>query len=185
MDTNGLILAGGYSTRMGTDKALLVYNGTPQREFLFGLLGRHCRAVHVSCRADQNVPAHLNPILDAYNITGPLNGILSAFMSKANIAWLAIAVDMPFINDHAIEALLASRDKTKLATCFRNPQTQQPEPLLTVWETTAYPLLLKFAEEGNISPRDFLMKHPVNLIEPPDERILISFNSPEDRHRYK
>ena len=181
MDINGLILAGGYSTRMGTDKALLVYNGTPQREFLFDLLSRHCRAVHVSCREDQNVPAHFNPIIDACNIPGPLNGILTAFTSNANTAWLTVAVDMPFVNDEAIEALLSNRDKTKVATCFRSAQTQQPEPLLTVWERTAYPLLLAYANEGNISPREFLKTHPVNLIEPPNDRILMNFNSPDDR----
>ena len=184
MSVIGLILAGGYSRRMGTDKGLLVYNETPQREFLFGLLQRRCAAVYTSCRMDQNVPAHLNPISDAFNIPGPLNGILSAFKFDASQAWLTVAVDMPFVNDEAIKALLTNRDETKFATCFRNPETQQPEPLLTIWETTAYPFLLKHAEEGNISPRDFLNKHAVNVVEPPDERILLNFNSPEDRQRF-
>jgi molybdenum cofactor guanylyltransferase len=184
-DINGLVLAGGYSRRMGTDKGLIVYHERPQREFLWELLARQCRAVYISCRADQNVPAHLNPIIDAYDIPGPLNGILSAFSLNASTAWLAIAVDMPFVNDQAIEALLSGRDKTKVATCFRSPQTQQPEPLLTLWEPAAYPLLQKFAEERNVSPREFLKRHPVKLIEPPDERMLLNFNCPDDRHRHK
>ena len=185
MNINGLVLAGGYSRRMGTDKGLMIYNERPQREFLLELLARHCSEVYISCRAEQNVPAHLNPIIDAYNMPGPLNGILSAFRSNATAAWLTIAVDMPFVNDQAIETLLSSRDETKVATCFHNPKTQQPEPLLTLWETMAYPLLQKFAERGNVSPREFLKTHPVKLIEPPDERILINFNSPEDRHTYE
>jgi molybdopterin-guanine dinucleotide biosynthesis protein A len=156
----------------------------PQREYLFGLLQRHCAAVHTSCRADQNVPAHLNPVLDAFNISGPLNGVLSAFKFNADTPWLAVAIDMPFVNDHAIEALLAGRDETKLATSFINPKIHQPEPLLTIWERAAYPLLLKFAEQGNISPRDFLKTHSIKLIEAADERILVNFNSPEDRRRF-
>ncbi len=36
-DIYGLVLAGGLSTRMGTDKRLLAYNGKPHGEFLFDL----------------------------------------------------------------------------------------------------------------------------------------------------
>ena len=184
MDINGLILAGGYSTRMGTDKGLLVYHDRPQREFLFNLLTRHCRAVYVSCRTEQHVPLHLNPIIDFYDLPGPLNGIMSAFRLNANTAWLTIAVDMPYINDETIEVLLSRRDRTKLATCFYNPQTNQPEPLLSLWESEAHSFLMKFVDAGNFSPRDFLKRHPVNLITPPDERILMNFNSPEDRRSF-
>lgn len=177
-DLYGLILIGGYSSRMGTDKSLLEYNGKPQREFLFDLLKNFCDHVFISCRKDQQIPSHLNPIVDSFNISGPLNGILSAFKHKSDTSWLVIAVDMPFVNKHALELLITNRDKKKMATCFYNAKEKQPEPLLTVWERNSYPSLLKFVDNGNVSPREFLKSHPVSMVNPPDEKTILNFNYP-------
>lgn len=163
---------------MGTDKGLLVYHGRPQREFLFALLKKYCVGVHTSCREDQGIPEELHPLADRFHMSGPLNGILSAFHHK-HTAWLTVAIDMPFVNDGTIELLIAGRDSTRLATCFYNRETKQPEPLLTIWERQAYPFLLKFAHTGNISPRDFLRTHPVKMIDPPDDKVLLNINYPQ------
>ena len=176
---NGLVLTGGYSTRMGTDKSLIVYNGRPQREFLFELLKKYCDDAFVSCRREQQVPAVFNPLFDRSDLSGPLNGILSAFQHMGS-SWLAVAVDMPFVDDRAIGTLLRNRDKTKMATCYLNKATQQPEPLLTIWESHAHSHLSAFAKNGNVSPREFLKTHPVKMINPPDDKILRNINHPGD-----
>lgn len=174
------MLAGGHSTRMGRDKGLLIYNGKPQREFLFDLLKTFCGQVYTSCRTDQHIPEIFNPLPDRFDIAGPMNGILTAFTHQPDASWLITAVDMPFVNRDALQLLISSREENKIATCFYNPETQQPEPLLTLWEREAYPLLSEFTKKGNIGPREFLKTHPVNLIHPPDEKTLLNFNSPED-----
>jgi len=177
----GLILSGGQSTRMGTDKSLLDYKGKPQREYLFELLSKFCASVFTSCRKDQEVPALLNPIVDAYTIQGPVNGILSAFRAHPKTSWLIVAVDMPFIDEAALQLLLDNRDENKMATCFLHMPDKFPEPLFTLWEPSAYPALLKFTSSGNISPRSFLEQHEVKMITPPDEKILLNINYPKDR----
>jgi molybdopterin-guanine dinucleotide biosynthesis protein A len=177
---NGLVLAGGHSMRMGTDKGLLIYNGKPQREFLFELLKEFCHQVYTSCRKDQQIPEMLNPLPDRFEIAGPMNGVLSAFSHRPDASWLTIAVDMPYVSRDNLQLLVNARDQKKIATCFYNPETQQPEPLLTLWESEAYPLLLEFTEKGNVSPREFLKTHHVNLIQPPDDKTLLNFNTPED-----
>jgi molybdenum cofactor guanylyltransferase len=165
---------------MGTDKSMLEYNGKPQREYLHGLLEQCCDQVFVSCRKDQSVPDHLNPLVDRFHIAGPLNGILSAFAFQPASAWLVVAVDMPFVTAATFQLLISNRDKNKMGTCFYNTETQQPEPLLTLWEPEAYPLLLQFVEKGNISPREFLKSVPVAMIHPPDEKTLVNVNYPRD-----
>lgn len=175
---NGLVLTGGFSTRMGRDKSLLEYNGMPQREFLFDLLTRCCVKVYTSCRKEQQVPDRLHPIFDRYEMRSPLNGILSAFDLTPSAAWLVVAVDMPFITASALEVLIGQRDPGKLATCFFNPETNLPEPLLTLWEHRAYSPLTAFAAMGKISPREFLKTHPVKIIHPPDPQILQNINYP-------
>ena len=176
---NGLILAGGFSRRMGTDKSLLVYRGKPQREYLSDLLKKYCSKVFISCRKEQNVPPALNPLFDSFSIEGPLNGILSAFQIEKT-SWLTVAVDMPYVDELAIEMLIDNRDAKKMATCFFNRDTKQPEPLLTLWERDVHQHLLAFVKKGNISPREFLRTHPIKMIDPPHGKTLLNYNSPKD-----
>lgn len=179
-DVYGLVLAGGRSVRMGTDKGLLDYKGKPQREYLFDLLSNLCECVFTSCRAEQKLPYTLNPIADKFEYEGPLNGILSAIQTHPEKAWLTVAVDMPFVDLAALQFLLANRDPNKMATCFLHVPENFPEPLLTLWEPAAYPDLITYAAAGNISPRVFLETSPIKTLKPVDKRILLNVNYPKD-----
>ena len=173
----GLVLAGGKSSRMGTDKGLIVFHGKPQREHMFDLLQSHCDKVYTSSFQGQQVPEKLNPLVDEYDLGSPINGILTAFKNFPECAWLIIAVDMPKVNHDVINLLLQNRDHSKMATCFYNSDEKLPEPLLTLWEPAAYPLLQEFVKGGRVSPRDFLKQHDIQMIYPPDNTIFQNINS--------
>jgi len=180
-DVFGLILAGGKSIRMGTDKSLLDYKGKPQREHLFEMLSTICEEVFTSCREDQNVPDSLHPLRDQFSYPGPISGILTGLKNNPKKAWLILAVDMPFVDEAALEFLLNHRDKNKVATCFLHKAEKFPEPLLTLWEPSTYELLEKFVARGGISPRFFLETSDVKTLLPPNEKILLNINYPKDR----
>src|SRR5688572_10585476 len=112
----GLVLAGGKSSRMGFDKGGILYHDIPQKQFVFRALSRVCQAVFTSCRQDQNVDETLNTITDHFQLPGPLNGIMSAFEKFPDCAWMSVALDMPYVDDAVLNELLASRDKSKVAT---------------------------------------------------------------------
>jgi molybdopterin-guanine dinucleotide biosynthesis protein A len=181
----GLVLAGGKSTRMGSDKGLIAYHTKSQREVLFDILARNCERVFTSSNESQDVPASLNPLLDAYDIKGPMNGILSAFKNFPDKAWLIVAVDMPCVDDQVLGQLISARNISKVATCFYNEEQKFPEPLLTLWEPMAFSLLLKWYEGGNVSPKHFLANHDVQLVKPHDQKIFSNINSQEDVDRYR
>lgn len=182
---NGLVLAGGLSSRMRTDKGLLVYHGVPQREFLFDLLKQFCDEVYTSCREGQSIPNTFHPLVDRLDIPGPMNGIMSAFAQAPQASWLIMAVDMPYVDAATLKLLLEKRDRAKVATCFYNPERAEPEPLLTVWEDHAYPLLRRYVDAEKFSPKEFLKTHPVQMIQPPNEQTLLNFNTPDDLHEKK
>jgi molybdenum cofactor guanylyltransferase len=184
MKINGLILAGGESLRMGSDKSLIEFHGVPQRQFLFELLQKFCDVVYTSCRANADIPASLNPLKDKFDIRGPFNGILSAFQHQES-AWLTVPVDMPYIDEAAISYLLSHRMSQKVATCYSDSDGQLPEPLFTVWEASAAPYLKAFYQSGKTRPREFLMTHEVNVIKPLSPLIHVNVNSPEDLERFR
>lgn len=180
----GLVLAGGQSSRMGSNKALLDFHGLPQIDYLVGVLEEFCEKVFISVGNDADPDKFKNAIKDQFNFSSPLNGILSAFEFESNVAWLTTPVDMPGISVATIQQLILGRDLQKVATCFYNPAQQQPEPLFTIWEPSSYFRLKAFADKGKISPRDFLQANEVTMLKNDDLRLFNNINSKADLARW-
>jgi len=178
----GLVLAGGKSLRMGTDKSLIQYHGIPQREYMLKLIDALGIPVYLSCRPDQVGTINTNyPLLpDRIMDLGPYGAILSALMSSPDSAWLVVATDLPLVSQETLKQLLPQRNPAKMATAFHNPATGFPDPLITLWEPKAYSVLLSFLSQGNSCPRKALINSDINLIEADDPRWLMNVNTPED-----
>jgi molybdenum cofactor guanylyltransferase len=179
---NALILIGGKSSRMGTDKGLLDYHGKPQREYLFDLAKKYCSEVYFSCRAEQQFSE--NTIIDKYEL-GPIGGILSAFEHNQNTAWLVIACDMPLIDKNSVETLINHRNKESVATAFLNPETNAPDPLFTIYEPKTALLLAKYVEAGNKSPKIFLQNNDTEIIVSANLSFLTNVNTKEEFEQIK
>ena len=175
----GLVLAGGRSTRMGSDKSQLMFHGQPQADYLLHLLGSFCERVFLSVRPDHAGVGKRAAIVDQFTLDTPLNGLLSAFQQHPSVAWLTVPVDMPGIDAKAIAYLLAHRDTSRVATCFFDSEGIRPEPLFAIWETSCSRLLPAFHQQGGTSPRAFLMEHTAALLHAPDPRWLQNINTPE------
>lgn len=166
---------------MGGDKGMIRYQAKPQREYLFELLSATCDKVFTSCRKEQEIDEALNPVTDRFDFEGPMNGILSAFTLHPGKAWLVTAIDMPNITGDTFRYLKANRDPAKLATCFFDEKENAPEPLLTIFEPDAFPLLVKNLEAGNKSPRSFLRSSAVHLLKPDRPDLFFNVNYPHQR----
>ncbi len=183
----GLVLSGGKSTRMKSDKSLLQYHGTTQVEFAYGLLLPFCGKVFVSNRQEQSkLRAHQEfpqiHDLKEYQSIGPLGGILSAFAKFPKNHWLVLACDLPYVRRETIEYLLQKRNRRKIATAYRGSRDGLPEPLCAVYEAKAKTQLRKFFKQGIHCPRKIMIHSNVELIEPQDPKVLENIN---DRKEYK
>lgn len=178
---NGLVLAGGQSSRMGRDKAQLRYHEASQLDRTAALLGGVCDEVFISCRIDQldrYSEAGLPGIADSYLDLGPLGGLLSAQRHAPGAAWLVAACDLPFIDEPVITALQAGRNPFRFATAFIADSEGRPEPLLSIYEPKSRRRLLERHASGNDSLRSFLMNSRVQFIEPNDASKLRNVNDP-------
>jgi molybdenum cofactor guanylyltransferase len=171
---NGLILIGGRSSRMGSDKSLLAYHGQSQRAYLYELLNKYCSKVFFSCREEQDI--EYPKIIDNQCIS-PISGILSAFEIDAKTAWLVVACDMPSVDESVIQKLIQNRNSSKPATTFFNPVNQAPEPLLTIYEPSIFEILKKYVSAGNKSPMRLLQSFDIQLISLDDDAILKNVNT--------
>lgn len=184
----GLVLAGGKSQRMGQDKGQLDYHGLPQREYLYQLLEQELGIeAYLSCREDQSdsMPKGHRIVTDSFLGLGPYGAILSAFREDPNSAWLVVACDLPFVDKAGLQYLIDHRDTSSVATAFHNPATNFPDPLLTLWEPRAYPVLLQFLAQGHSCPRKVLINSPVQSIDVPNEQLLTNVNNPTELEKVK
>ncbi|AIZ42055.1 molybdenum cofactor guanylyltransferase [Cellulophaga baltica] len=176
----GLVLSGGKSTRMGTDKGLIAYHGIPQRDYIYKLLEEVCDATFLSIREDQAaaIPENFQIITDENEFKGPFNGILSAHRKYPKVAWLVLACDLPLIDVKALKELIQARDVTKLATSFALKENPLPEPLCALWEAEGLKAAVDYMNSGQGScPRKFLIRNDVALVFPSDEKVLLNANS--------
>lgn len=174
-----LVLGGGESLRMGRDKSKLDYYGEAQEAYLAKMIQGLDIEVYSSKRVydpDSEFPV----LVDRVSDMGPFGAILSAFMDQPDIAWLVIACDLPFISESEIISLLEKRDPSKIATTFKATDKDFPEPLITIWEPKAYPVLLKFLAQGVSCPRKVLINSDIKEILLENSKIVANVNTPEE-----
>ncbi len=176
----GLVLAGGGSRRMGEDKGRLEFHGLPHAVWTERLISEFCERTFVSVSAAQHDAepyAGLATITDQDPNGGPAVGLLSAWRRFPDVAWLAVAVDMPFLDPATLRTLLDGRQAEVLATAFEHADGTL-EPLCTVWEPAAYPVLTERVAGGDGSLRRLLEAAGIRGLEPPVPGVLVSVNSP-------
>ncbi len=180
-----LVLAGGRSTRMSVDKSLIFYHDLPQREHMYNMMLSLGLEAHLSLRSDQKeaVPPGTRVVVDTFLELGPYGALLSAFREDPTSAWLCVACDLPLLNATHLQMLLDRRNPSKLATAFYNPETSFPEPLITLWEPKAYPVMLQFLSLGYSCPRKVLINSDIELVEVSEASFMLNANTPEERQQ--
>lgn len=178
----GLVLAGGKSERMEFDKGALEYHGVSQRRFVYQQFQQLGMEGFVSCRKDQvaDIEEELPLILDTLEELGPMGALLSAFRQDPYSAWLIIACDLPYLSLDTIKQLLKNRDTSKLATAFRSPFIEFPEPLITIWEPRSYPVIQRFLKLGYKSLSKVLINSDIKMIQAKNTKELRNINNPDE-----
>lgn len=177
----GLVFAGGASSRMGEDKANIAYHGERQLDYACSLLDTLSEKTYISISDKNTYKSKHKQIPDSFIGLGPFGGLLSAFRKHPNVAWLTIPCDTPLIDNQVLEYLIENRNPSKYATCFHNPETQFPEPLITIWEPRSYNRLLHFLSRGYACPRKVLINSEIAEIMIKNPEKLKNANTPDER----
>lgn len=113
-DCIGVVLAGGKSSRMGTDKAQLLRGQQPMLAFCEQLLSEcGVKEIRISRNIEQG-------IRDVFPECGPLGGIYSSIRDLNNTAVLILPVDMPLLNAEDLRQLIAQGERFKVPTYYQD-----------------------------------------------------------------
>ena len=182
----GLVLAGGRSTRMGTDKAALIHpDGRSLARRTYDLLaGAGCVDVVLSLRHDQEIPVGFSDLPDLAIIRdpidstgGPLVGIVAAMSLHPGADWLVLACDLPRLDVATLSHLVASKHPDELFLSYRSEFDGLPEPLCALYASAALPLLRNTEFRCT---RKVLLRNECRLLDPLGPRALDNANTPDD-----
>lgn len=178
-----LLLSGGSSRRMRTDKALLEYAGRPQLLRTWEMLQEvNVAKVVVSINPEQceeAVRAGLPTLVDRIDSVGPVAGLLSAQMAEPDAAWMVVACDLPLLDVPTLETLISARAPHCDATAFDSRHDGLPEPLCAIWEPSSTTLLKQRYEARLYCPRSALQQLRTHRLPSPG-RALDNVNTPEE-----
>lgn len=176
----GWVLAGGRSSRMGRDKALIEYRGRPLAVIAAEAIAAVCATV--SLVGDPERYAHLGwPVLpDNFPGQGPLSGIEAA-LAATNAEWnLVVACDMPALDSAVLEGLFA------LGAECAVPQSAggQAEPLCAVYRKSCHADILEAMSRGVRKVTDAIPRAKIRYLQVADTRPFANLNTPEELRKY-
>jgi molybdopterin-guanine dinucleotide biosynthesis protein A len=145
----GYVLAGGRSTRMGRDKALLELGGEPLVRHAVHKLSRLTQAVHIL--SDRPELAGFAPLVpDLRPGFGPLGG-MEAALAHTQYDWtLLLPVDMPFLPTMLLEGWVRSVVAMPAARAALFTVEAVPQPALCLLHRELAPFVRSAAEEGRL-----------------------------------
>jgi len=185
LTTYGLVACGGSSSRMGTDKSMLIYDRKPQRYHMYEMLQPFCEKVFISCREEQagTVEDGYNILTDhpAYNEIGPMAALLSAFTAFPKKNMLLIGCDYPFLTANDLKQFSAYCNDEVHAVAFYNDKGNVYEPLLAWYDHNSFSALKEMYDTKQYSLQHFLRTVEAIKFYPGNEKSIISVDTPGRR----
>ncbi len=196
----GLVLAGGRSSRFGSDKSRAVLPGGTgdMVDFSIGLLAPLVdEGIAVSCRRDQlaylkEKGVVLIPDEDDGGQPTPLRGLVAA-LRKTRSALLVIPCDLPFMTSDVLALLVRARNETLkkrernggpalLRTTFVDEKGFL-ESLIGIYEAACLPRLEEALSLGRLGIWSALPSEGNRLIPRPEGSFFLNMNTPQEYER--
>jgi molybdopterin-guanine dinucleotide biosynthesis protein A len=179
------VLAGGKSSRMGTDKAFLDFGGQTLLQRSLATLRSVCADVAII--GDPARFAEFGPVFsDLFPGCGPLGGIHAALKHSYADLNLMVAVDMPFVSPELLRFILAAAENTSIVTVPRTGKGFQP--LCAVYRRNFIETAEANLRAGKYKIDASFSAIPMRIIEEVElsgagfsERDFFNVNTPDDR----
>ena len=189
-----MILAGGKSSRMGEDKAMISIEGIP--------LIRQIHDTIAECQSDSQsltrniyivtpwvakyqstLPATCQFILETQPHQGPIIGFEQG-LSQIESTWvLLLACDLPNLSTSVIRSWIDKLSEVAPETSAylpRNPHGKGWEPLCGFYRRSCLESLGEYINAGGNSFQGWLAANDVTELMVPDRQILFNCNTPAD-----
>ena len=195
-----IVLAGGKSSRMGRDKALIPIQGVPLLQLICQIAASCADKVYVVTPWQERYQQLLSPTVQFIREVpfsgetsgesfpqGPLIGFAQA-LGYVQTDWvLLLACDLPKLRVEVLQEWAATLDGVEdegiIAALVHH--TKGWEPLCGFYRRRCLPSLMQYINQGGRSFQEWLKQHPVQALPLPDPEMLFNCNTQDDLFRFQ
>ena len=144
----GYVLVGGKSSRLGTDKALLDFEGKPLVARVAEAVRSAAGRVTIVGPLEKYGHLGLRVIPDPVEDFGPLAGLLAALEDSESPWNLVTACDMPYLDARFLSFLFEEAQAARADILLPVDGSGNPEPLCAVYSLEARSTIRRRVEQG-------------------------------------
>ncbi len=178
-DCIGLVLAGGQSSRMGSDKSHLMRNQENMLNFSKQVL-QEIGLKNIVISGNQ----HENGIKDVINNAGPMGGIYSVLKAYQPKALLILPVDLPLMTSEILMKLKQTGELKNQACCYHDAYLPLYLPNNAFTEIFFNQAFNHFSGKGP-SIRALLKNIPHQILSVDSPKALFNTNTPDEWQKAK
>jgi molybdopterin-guanine dinucleotide biosynthesis protein A len=178
-----VIFAGGKSSRMGEDKALLPFSTfATLAEYQYSRLSKLFKNVYISCKDKSKFDFEAAFIEDTkeLNTYAPTVGFFAAFNQLQTKSFFAISVDSPFIGKNEIQKLILADNGNANAIIAQTEEGMQP--LCGIYTPGLKPEFEKMIHQNNHKLGILLKNTKTTFVYFENKEAFLNLNHP---HEYK
>ncbi|SFB03195.1 MULTISPECIES: molybdenum cofactor guanylyltransferase [unclassified Bacillus (in: firmicutes)] len=194
MKAGAIILSGGKSSRMGSNKAFLPLSEMTSIERISHELKKSnmiTEYILVTNQMEDYQSLHMKTVSDVFPSLGPLAGMHAGLLAAKEEASIVVACDMPFISNRVVDFLLSQLGNREAVV----PIIQgNMHPLFAVYTKRLIDRMEVALRTGKLKIRQFLKDADVHYVNEKDfpflsdeeiERIFFNMNRPEEYEEAK
>lgn len=179
----GIILAGGQSSRMGREKALVEWRGKALYQWVLSAMQPLCKEVLISSNSNPNQFRGLPTIPDRFKQIGPLAGIESGLFHSTTPFCLFASCDTPYLSTEFFSYLLTRHGDFDITLAAHKGIN---EPMIGIYSKRIHPLVVERITAGDYKPPSLIRQtnwQEIMLEEEPNifhSKLFQNMNRPED-----
>jgi molybdopterin-guanine dinucleotide biosynthesis protein A len=179
-----IILAGGKSSRIGSDKAKLTINGQTMLEHICKqLFGTFSQVLISTAEIEKYSFSGFEVVLDKTPGQGPLMGIASALEASSNEINFVVACDIPYMEMSCVRRMLAEARGADIVVPITG--NKKLEPLFAVYRKSALDAINQTLREGKRKISEVFEKCDVKYIDLGEADWLININTLAEFEEFK
>lgn len=162
MKVTGIILAGGKSSRMGSDKGMQKLFGKPLVSYAIEGLCGLCDDIIISSSSAEYAGFGYKVVADEFPGIGPMGGIYSALRQSETNSNLVLSCDMPFVSKELLLFILQNSSGYKVAVPWQG--NRHYEPLCGFYNLTVLDQMRAYIQKGNYKLPDLFEEISINRL---------------------
>jgi len=179
-NVTGIVLAGGKSSRMGTDKALKIFRNKPLIQHAVDILKQICSQVVISANHNDYQFTECEVWPDERSEIGPIAGIYSCLKHSVTQWNMVLSCDMPLIEPDILISMFLRREDYDIVLPVHD--SDGLEPLCAIYNRRLILPLEEFMDTGNYSLWQFIRRSKHHLVEIPSQSkgMFVNVNTSQD-----